>query len=75
LDTTIQLKHLNSEKKKELIKNNNGKQYTFRQLLQMYDILGFVEDYSIMQDVVFMLYGTYETVKFATTRPLYAGKL
>jgi CubicO group peptidase (beta-lactamase class C family) len=71
LDTPVQLKHLKPDQKAMIIETNNGKDITFRHLLQMYDILGFVEDYGIMKDVAFMLYGTYETVKFATTRPSY----
>lgn len=72
LDTPVQLRHLRQDQRDEIIEQNGGKPITFRHLLHMYDILGFIEDYSIMQDVVFMLYGTHETVKFASSRPRYA---
>ena len=72
LDTPVRLEHLLPEQRERLIAKNNGKPLTFRHLVQMYDILGFVENYGPMKDVVFMLYGTYETVKFASTRPSYA---
>lgn len=68
LDTPVKLQHLKPEQRQRLIEKNNGKAITFRHLVQMYDILGFVEDYGAMKDVVFMLYGTYETVKFASSR-------
>ena len=71
LDTPLKLKNVKEEHRHKLIERNNGKELTFRHLLQMHDILGFVEDYGIMKDVVFMLYGTYETVKFSSSRPLY----
>lgn len=71
LDTPVKLNHLKSEQVERLITKNNGNAITFRHLIQMYDILGFVEDYEPMKDVVFMLYGTYETVKFASSRPSY----
>jgi CubicO group peptidase (beta-lactamase class C family) len=71
LDTPAKLEHLRPEQRERIVEKNNGEVITFRHLLQMYDILGFVEDYGVMKDVVFMLYGTYETVKFASTRPSY----
>ena len=72
LDSPAKLEHLKEAQREKLIEANNGSAITFRQLLQMYDVLGFVEDYGPMKDVVFMLYGTYETVKFSSSRQIFA---
>lgn len=72
LDTPAKLGHLKPAQRERLIEKTNGEAITFRHLLQMYDILGFVEDYSPMKDVVFMLYGTYETVKFSSSRQTFS---
>ena len=66
LSTPVSLTYLDPVHAKELIELNNGMPLTFKELLQMSDILNLEEDYGIHKYVVEMLLGSYNAVKFGS---------
>jgi CubicO group peptidase (beta-lactamase class C family) len=66
LDTPVQLQDLDEAHRRELIALNGGRALTFRDLLQMKDVLRMEEKYGIFDDVSTMLYGSTDAGRFAS---------
>ena len=68
LDTPLKLSQVSTEHKQRIEGLNGGKPLTFRDLLQMNDVLQVEENYGFTKDIVEMIYTADSSAAFASSR-------